>query len=964
MVAAVIGWLRAQWDGYGRSLAGVLILCAPFLLAYAAARLRVKLPLSARLLQNLGAFLTAPALLSVDVFELLPLPVSSSTYQTAALLLSALALVAQAWMTQEKTSLYLGGLCAATAGWPSGLIPTAFFSLATGSLATWASISVRPLPDPNWQNHLTRIGIGAVGLGSFSALFLFSPEQNPWVPMVALSSVLILLQLPTILDPDGGAYPNLRFGLQAFSTVLGTILMRVALDFPTPAVGLYLVFAAALFLTAEPRSSLGLQTVRFGSLVGLAGLTIGFFTQLNQPVEPGLTHTLGQFARFSLAGIGAGLFGYLSRQEKFEAQQRYLFCSCLLALFGGWFHLFLAFCPRLDGRLFQESWQLLPLLGSLPLFCLLLLGFGRKLLSQPEQTLSQAFCLVTLFLTWMVTVNLAVTSGDPTKTWPILLLWIGGVSFWWERAWKGDCGPEQADKSLKVQQALVLLLPRLALWSLVIAIVTRFDPEPLGSAASNPILYLVLMTCALILTASAPASYRDAGFEMGWVLAIPTLIQVGAVLPEREALLLPLILTYGLSWAAPRRRPSSFTASALLSVLVLMVTEKSLSELAVLAIPVLFLVASLIPPPKDLAPTRDRFANGRVAWDLVLNSTLFLGIAWPKVGPLKFLGVGVCLGLAAAMLWAIREPKWQRAIPAHSPSVLLACCLFWTLSRSTAESGLLLVVAAAGLITIGQRLDLANGCAILGTTLLFSFDHLSWNLTVLSLSMLGSEIMAWATTRWRPLKSTNTLLVLVLLISFEPGAFNPEQLALVFLCAILSFGRGLTTEEVSLVGLGGLVFLSTADQQLSSQGIEALQFRLLPLASMFIATGVYLLRKAERNLENSLGLNGASFVRIGLGLLVLPALLSFAAGRDLMNNFLWVLSSGTLMVMLSMVARKANQELAQTLRQGGSWTLAGWCLVTLGRAATLLPWQAITLLVGLGLVAAGILVERKRKRST
>ena len=77
------------------------------------------------------------------------------------------------------------------------------------------------------------------------------------------------------------------------------------------------------------------------------------------------------------------------------------------------------------------------------------------------------------------------------------------------------------------------------------------------------------------------------------------------------------------------------------------------------------------------------------------------------------------------------------------------------------------------------------------------------------------------------------------------------------------------------------------------------------------------------------------------------------------TNFLWTLLLGGAYIGVSFLF---NNVLTTVFRQAGGYTLVGWAVVSLTRAALELPWQAGTLVVGLALVGAGIYVEKSKRR--
>lgn len=942
VVAAVVGWLRATWDGYGKNLAGLMILSSPFALHGLAYQMRRSVPLSARLLSILAGLLTAPALLAAEVFDFLPPQVSGRDYWTFAFLVAASLLGWQAQAMKERVPLYVGTLCAVMAGWSQGALLTSVLCLMVAFLLAPAKAGDEADEKERvWVAELRRIGFAAGLFGCFSALFLFRPERSPWTPLLTFTAALIYLHLPTLTRKPDGSSEN-RVALQAAVTVLGMLLMRWVLDVPASGVGLYALLAAGLFLAARPEDEAGLTALKIGSGLGLLGLAIGFFSQT--PILPGESHPdpWQTVMRFVLALAGAGLFGTLSRQTHLENQRQMLGLTAMFSTFGGAYHLFY-------------------LLADEPRYAAIIAGFGlwaflwltaSRWLREYERDLVLAVSAPLLLACSGVAVVMGHEHGLPSPTWARVALWLGAVAFVWERGLLVPRRPDDGQPD-QLMGLLKQVLPRLSLWTLALGLV-------LGGLVTQKDAPLALQILGLVLLLAPASPYRQPGLEMVWLMAP---LALGAMWNQAPfpGQLVPAMLAIACGLAAPSalRRPC-LGLSSLLGLFVLLGSLQHASGLALATLPLAYALACALP-----APGRDWVEAGpaKYGFDALLCAAVFLPLDLaPKSAASLSVTVGVPL-IALALGQAGRMKVLERVLTETTAHALLSSAFLWSLFQGAQEAGLLLLLGSVWAFTLKDSKapravtrDLANGMGLLGLCWLSSPSLVEPSLQVLVVGALVSEGLALLTAAWRPTYSNSAILVLLTLQDIRP--LNDLETGLTIAASMLALLRGLTRAEAVIAGVGAFSTLKLVDSQLA--GIDAeLKTRALPLALLLVGIGLWLSTRPEHPSREALKLHPLVCLRTGVALLALPSLLSLAVHADF-QDFLWVLAVGCSCLALS-AAFSRHEDLRLQLRQLGGWVLTGWAAVSLGRAAMKLPWQLATLVVGLVLLVLGVMVERRRK---
>jgi hypothetical protein len=916
VVAAVVGWLRASWDSYGKVMAGLLIASSPVILHFVARKLKESVPLSARLLAILANILTPPALLALDVFGALPDAIPENLYWTCSLLVSAAILSWQAEQTQEKVPLFVGALCAVMAGWSQGALTTALCSLSLGFLFAWDTES----DTPEWAELRKTVSFYAGSFGAITTLALFDTASNPFLPLSAFTAALIFLHFPT-LSGQTTSNKGSRVFMQTSMTLVGSILMRAVLDVPAGGVALYLLFACALFLTAKPDSQLAAKGAKLVKGLGAFALAMGFFSDL--PSVLSSQQSLQQAGlRFLFTAVGTGFFWMKSRQNK---QDQSLFLLGLFSLLGGWMHVLLFAITR---QPLEDPNQFVPLLASIPVFAGLLLLGSRWMLETETKTLG-SFLFPVLASGMALTALARLVDPDFATAWESVLAFHIVLALAWERKWLSP--------SLAFPKWTTQGLPRLILAGGSILMFAMMD---IPVSTTLFVIAVALVAASFLLK----ADYSKASFEMGWIA-----LWLGFPLGQPIWLFSGALLSFAFSLNSTERREVSLIASTIYSLCAMTATKLDFHFTAMF-LPALLFAVSLHLPVKE-GERKPVSARYKIGFDILLAAAIFLGHV-PSSLSLPF-----CLSLAAlaagfGLFWNKRQELAQRFLSQYSGPALFGVLLVWSLGQTTLETGILMLLASvAGLFILPSlhRSEAVNFLAIFGAAQLASDTHFLLDPVVLGGGILLSEFFTLFTRR-RSTHLSNLALLLIASVQGQASLWAGLTSEVLLISALVLALRCVQQDLMSSAAAGAALFLWKVDPYLADD--VDFKLRVLPTAAVFIGCALWKWKRDVRWTQPTL--------QVGLGLLVAPACLQFVVGDDLGLNFAWMLLCGCSFLGLSFVL---SGKLQRIFRQAGGYTLTAWAGVSLSRVALELPWQAATLLVGVALVTVGVVVERRNRKA-
>lgn len=915
VVAAVVGWLRASWDSYGRVLAGLLIASSPIILHFVARKLKESVPLSARLLAILANILTPPALLALDVFGALPDFVPGKLYWTCAMLVSAALLSWQAEQTHEKVPLYVGALCAVMAGWSQGALTTALCSLAVGFLFAWDTES----DEPEWAKLRKSVSFYAGSFGAVTTLALFDTTNNPFLPLTAFTAALVFLHLPTLSGQTQSSSGS-RIFMQTSLTLIGSILMRAVLEVPAGGVALYLVFASALFLTAKPDSELAATGAKIASGLGAFALAMGFLSDL--PSVLGSQQSLQQAAlRFLFTAVGTGFFWMTSRRNR---EDQGLFLLGLMSLLGGWLHLLLYAITRQE---ITQIDQFIPLMAGIPIFAGILLVSSRFMRSKEQETLG-SFLFPVVGASMVITACTRLLGTEGATGWELVLAFHALLTLAWERKWLAD--------TTNLPALALEGLPRLTVGGVAAVALALLE-------ISTPERLLVVTTALIVASFVVKATYQKSSFEFAWVGLWTSLS-----FSEPYYLLAGSLLSFALSLVSSPRRQVSLVASTAFSVAVFVVAGLDV-HFTLLFLPPLAFALSLLLPTLDGRSTVSQ--NVRRGFEVLLAAAVVLGDVPPSWS------LVYCLTLAAlasgfALFWAKKQDVAEKVISRYSGPVLFGMTLLWSLDSTTLETGILLLLASLGtffLLKSDHRLEAANALALFGAAQLATDTHFILDPVVLGVGVVISEIATLVTRKPSP-QISNLALLVVASVQGQTSVWAGHEAEVLLVASLLLALRLVQQDLYSSAMAATALFLWKVDPLLAD-GVD-FKIRVLPTALVLIGCALW---KWNREFTWT-----RPALRIGLGLMVAPACLQFLVGQDLYQNFAWMLAFGSSYLVLSFIS---PQTLKRDLRQAGGYTLTAWAVVSLTRVALELPWQAATLLVGVALVTVGVVVERRNRNA-
>jgi hypothetical protein len=925
VVAAVVGWLRASWDSYGRVLTGLFIALSPATLHFISNRLKKSVPLSARLLSILANVLTPPALLALDIFGALPDGVPSDLYWTFAMLVSSAILCWQADVTKEKVPLYVGALCCVMAGWSQGALATATFSLAIGFLFAKESRDA----DATWQAQRRAVSFYAGSFGAFATLLLFETSHHPAVPLVAFTAALVFVSLPTLTGAQEPSNQGTRLFLQTSLTIIASILMRASLGLSPGGVALYLLFAAALFLTVKPDSPFAATAAQLAAAVGILGVMIGFCSNFEAILKA--QQTLPEATlRFLFAGLGAVFFLKASRKRTDLSQYQPLLLTSLLCLTGGWLHLFFYFIAS-DGV--SKVQDFVPLLASMPLFYALVIG-GSRWLRKNEAAVVWSYTFPLLLISFGLTVLGQFLAPGRLLTWPLALLLHAVLAFTWEQGWLSPA-PEDGGQEYAV---IATTLPRIALAALTLGFYFAgfFRPDvSLG----------IILAAHFAAVYTLKAAYREAAWEAGWLSLGFTLV----VFQHSWSLLAVSLASGLLAHAYPNRKLISLPLTCIYGTVTIALVAPTLPFYVLFLPAIAFGIAAVLPGLGE-AEWAD-IGQARHGFDVLLCAAIVLGELPPAGTPFNLFYCLLLAGLAGGFYFVRNRTPLNRVLSDATPAAIICTLFGWSLFQTTLETGALLVLLGLFVAQFSQhqhRLEFANGAFLMGIAQLASKTHFMFDPTVIAMGVLGIEVSTLLSRKRSPQISNIVLLVLAFLQ--QAPTIWPEGLTGCLITATLIVAaRAVQQEQHVVAAVSTVLFLLKLDSLPQAELLD-MKYRLLPTAIILIVGGLWKWRSKEAWPRPAL--------QLGLGLMVAPALLEFAGGLNKLENFVWTLVVGSVYVALHFAT---PEGLNRIFRQAGGYTLTAWAVVSLTRAALALPWQAATLVIGLVLVAVGILVEKKRR---
>ena len=392
LISACVGYLRADWDGWGRQIVGLLLVMSPGFAFWSAHKTRVTLPESSRLLGILGGLLMPSGLIAFNHFGLGPVPFPADLWNGFAFAVSAAVLLWQAQSLKEVVCLYLGSFCLVMVGLPIGYTATSLLAIVTGGFYLYRGVFV---DGGDWARHYVTLSqlLGGFGVLASFPTFWEGGVMGPLVLFVLGAAALATISLLTDHVPS--------LVLSALVSIFGTLMISWVLELPSLLVGITTLALGGVYLANAKGEKTKHLAQRFSAGFTAAVLLCIFTARLT--VGSGLTDAISVIALSTSATI------YYLLAARWLKTPLYLQTALLSAYFG-WLQLGIYLHP--GNTVSQSGWMLL-FLGlvlaghsrwkSVPVFSpLLILGFSHHcflLTRSPE--LSVAICSLFYTLFWI-----------------------------------------------------------------------------------------------------------------------------------------------------------------------------------------------------------------------------------------------------------------------------------------------------------------------------------------------------------------------------------------------------------------------------------------------------------------------------------------------------------------------------------------------------------------------------------
>ncbi len=274
LLAAAVGILGSNWEGWGRQAMGLLLTLLPVLFFWLAGQLKEKLPVSSRMFTVLGGGMLPIGLIFLNIFS------------APSVFWNPLAFLIGWWVNRrnadEPICTYLSGLCWALAGWTSGSgLLLGLFSFAGAGLLFWKERD---------SLHWTRVGHALAFLGLFSAFTTGRLETGPAMTLFLLAIVY---------------FTTCALVLNTKQAMIGSTLicllcagwMGSLLEWPASSVGLVALLQGALYIRrGETGQALAIYLTG-GVLLLFLGLPLLLTHQAN-------------LTQFITGALGALFYGY------------------------------------------------------------------------------------------------------------------------------------------------------------------------------------------------------------------------------------------------------------------------------------------------------------------------------------------------------------------------------------------------------------------------------------------------------------------------------------------------------------------------------------------------------------------------------------------------------------------------------------------------------------------------------
>jgi hypothetical protein len=319
VAVSFFGFLGANWDGYGKTVAALTMTLSPVFFFLMAGWLRDKLPQGSRLMSVIGGILLPIGLITFNQFHILGMNLPGVVWTPLSFLASSLVLLTLAKRFQEPACLYLGALvgflCGLTSS--SGLL-LSFGSFGSAGLCLWLAHQElgrekdRPAESTEiaWSEHFKKLSTGLSSAGLLGGLVHTTVSVQSASTIFLVGSAYFTAQ--GYLSRSGNALM-----ISALTGLMGAWGCQHLFKFSGPMMGLVSLVQGTMYLNRGRQLSKSEDPVE--QTLGALSYSLGvFLTGFVLLVSFGWTIFEGavdHFASFSVAekltSVGTGILATL-----------------------------------------------------------------------------------------------------------------------------------------------------------------------------------------------------------------------------------------------------------------------------------------------------------------------------------------------------------------------------------------------------------------------------------------------------------------------------------------------------------------------------------------------------------------------------------------------------------------------------------------------------------------------------
>lgn len=327
LLSACIGYLRADWNGWGRQIVGLLLVASPAVAFWAAHRLKDSLPVSSRLLSIMAGILMPTGLIAVNHFGLGPVQLPADLWNGFSYAVSGAVLLWQAASLREVVCLYLGSFCLVMVGLPIGGTATSLLAVVVGLYYLYRGVFEE---QDDWTRHYVVLSQLLTAFGVMASLPTFGDGSATVTLVLFLGGAVALAttglltdHLPTVMT-------------SAALSLIGTAMTAYVLELPNLTVALASLVLGAVYLGGSRQPNTGSLATRWSALFTSGVLLLVFSERLE--TAPNLTELAGTLLLAAVAALYYGAAAsWLGRRTFWQ--------TAFISVYVGWLQGGLYFFP-------------------------------------------------------------------------------------------------------------------------------------------------------------------------------------------------------------------------------------------------------------------------------------------------------------------------------------------------------------------------------------------------------------------------------------------------------------------------------------------------------------------------------------------------------------------------------------------------------------------------------------------